>query len=70
MVTVQSGAIANDLDGLAGRTVCDVRTNLANIFNIAADAVATLNGRRADSDTVLEDGDVLSFGRPLAQKGI
>ncbi len=70
MVTVQSGAIAAELDGLAGRTVAEVRTDLATYFNIAADAVATLNGDRATGIDVLEEGDTLSFGRPLAQKGI
>lgn len=69
MVTVVSGANKNDLEGLAGQTVGAVRQALAGIFNIASDAVATLNGQRASNDSILEEGDELVFSKQVAQKG-
>lgn len=69
MVTVTSGANSNDLEGLAGQTVGAVRAALASIFNITSDAVATLNGQRASTDTILNEGDELVFSRATAQKG-
>lgn len=68
-VTVSSGANSNDLEGLAGKTVCEVRAAFKGIYNIADDAVATLNGNRAGDNDVLRDGDELSFSRQVAQKG-
>ncbi len=69
MVTVVSGANSNDLEGLAGQTVGAVRAALASLFNIASDAVATLNGNRASNDQILAEGDELTFSRQVAQKG-
>lgn len=69
MVTVTSGANSNDLDGLAGQTVAQVRQAFAGIFNIASDAVATLNGERVSADQILNEGDELVFSRATAQKG-
>ena len=69
MVTVVSGANSNDLEGLAGQTVGAVRAALSSLFNIASDAVATLNGQRVGADQILNEGDELSFSRTVAQKG-
>ena len=68
MVTVISGANSNELQ-LAGQTVGQVRTAFAGALNIAASAVATINGERADADHTLEDGDELRFSKEVAQKG-
>lgn len=69
MVTVVSGANSSELEGLAGQTVGAVRAQLSGIFNIATDAIATVNGSRADNGAFLNEGDELSFSRATAQKG-
>lgn len=69
LVTVTSGANSNDLEGLAGKTVGEIRSAFSGIYNIAADAVATLNGARVSDDHILNEGDELSFSKTVAQKG-
>lgn len=68
MVTVITGANEQELP-LGGRTVGFARQQLAPIFNIAGDAVPTVNGLSATNDTVLSDGDELQFARAAAEKG-
>ena len=69
MVTVTSGANSNDLEGLAGQTVGAVRQAFSSIYNIAPDAVATLNGDRVGDSQILNEDDELSFSKTTAQKG-
>lgn len=69
MVTITAGANSNDLEGLDGQTVGAVRQAFAGVFNIPADAAATLNGSPASDGDVLRNGDSLVFAKPTAQKG-
>lgn len=60
----------NQLDSdLVGKTVGQVRAMLAQVLNIAPDAVANVNGERADSDRTLEAGDELEFVKAAGEKG-
>lgn len=68
MVTVTSGANSDPFP-FDGQTVGAVRAALADIYGIADDAVATLDGARVSEDTVLPAGSSLSFSRTVAQKG-
>lgn len=68
MITVISGANEQDFP-LAGRSVEFVRSQLGPVYNIPADAVATVNGRAADGGFTLRDGDELVFARTAAEKG-
>lgn len=68
-VTVQVGANAPRLEGLAGKTVADIREAFAGIYAIDDNAVAQINGFEASDSETLSEGDVLSFTQPLAQKG-
>jgi hypothetical protein len=68
VITVISGANEGSFP-LGGRTVAFARQQLGPVYNIPADATATLNGRAASNDTVLRDGDELQFARTTAEKG-
>jgi len=60
MVTVAHGADVEAAD-LAGRTVRDVRTAYANVFNIKEDAIAKVNGKQVSDDHVVKDSDKVVF---------
>ena len=70
MVTVISGPnrVEYELTG-ASTTVGALRDQYAGVFNIPANAVATLNGNAADRNTRVKSGDEVSFTRPVGQKG-
>lgn len=68
MITVISGANEQDFP-LAGRTVDFVRQQLGPVYNISADAKATVNGTAAAGGQTLYDGDELVFARTQAEKG-
>lgn len=69
-ITVKSGANGNSLDGLEGKTVCEVRAAFEGIWRIPNDATVQLNGRTIeDEGTHLRDGDEVSFMQATAQKG-
>lgn len=54
---------------LAGKTVSEVRSMLAQALNIDAAAVATVDGVKVNSNYVLEDGNELEFIKPSGEKG-
>lgn len=68
-VTLQVGSISQEIPGLVGKTVGEVRSAFETLYKIERDAVATLNTRPAAENDVLREGDVLNFGKPLASKG-
>jgi len=69
MVTIVAGANSNSLEGLEGKTVAEIRAAFSGVYNIPADAAATLNGSAASEADVLRAGDELVFARETAQKG-
>jgi hypothetical protein len=68
-VTISSGANARPVEGLEGKTVSEIRTAFEGLYGIHKDAVATLNGSRAEGSDTVTDGDELAFTRRVAQKG-
>jgi molybdopterin converting factor small subunit len=68
-ITVTSGANARPVEGLEGKTVGEVREAFKNIYGIADDATASLNGQPTTNSARLSDGDEVSFVRRTAQKG-
>ena len=68
MVTVIANANSGDFpfDGL---TVAEAREKLADIYNISADAVPTVNGAQVAEGDVLRANSELVFSPLLAQKG-
>jgi excisionase family DNA binding protein len=66
-VKVIHGACDAEFD-LAGASVGNVRTTLVDVFNISADAVAFLNGKRVDRSYRLRGGERLEFVKPWGRK--
>ena len=69
MATLIAGANNTTSDELDGKTVEDVRCDFRGVLNIAASAVATVNGRPVQGDYVLQSGDSLVFNKPTGEKG-
>jgi sulfur carrier protein ThiS len=60
MVTVIYGADSEQAD-LKDRSVAEVRALYANVFNLAPEAIAKVNGKQVSEDYKLQDGDKLEF---------
>lgn len=54
---------------LAGMTVRQARHDLEERLNIDPLAVASVDGREADEDTILIEGQTLSFANHVGEKG-
>jgi hypothetical protein len=67
-VDVVHGVYAHSLP-LAGMTVHQARHHLEDRMNIAPDAVAVVDGRESDEDSVLDEGQVLTFVKHAGEKG-
>lgn len=60
MVTVVCGADSETAD-LQGRTISDIRNLYTNVFNIAPDAIAKVNGKQVGPDYKLQPDDKVVF---------
>jgi hypothetical protein len=67
-VEVIHGVYAHSLP-LAGMTVRQARAELEQRMNIAPDAMAVVDGRETDEDTILAQGQVLNFVKHAGEKG-
>jgi HTH-type transcriptional regulator / antitoxin HigA len=68
LVIVENGVNTITSD-LAGRTVGEVRKRFQQPLNIDPRAAVYVNGERADSERVLENGDTLEFIKGSGKKG-
>jgi hypothetical protein len=60
----------NELElDLAGKTVREIWKVLEQVFNIPRDAVVTVNGSRAEDDSVVHSGDEIEFQKAAGVKG-
>src|ERR1700690_3121171 len=55
---------------LAGQTISDVRTALADVFNIDPGAEALVDGCPASDEALLLPGQTLEFSHPSGWKGL
>ena len=67
--TLTSGAEKYDGEAIVGLTVAEARGQFTEAFGIAPGANAFINGRAAQADAVIEDGDDLAFTTVTGQKG-
>jgi hypothetical protein len=67
-VRVIAGADVQDLD-LAGRTVAQARVVARALFGVGDDAVALIDGQRAEEQQALGEGQLLEFVKHSGQKG-
>jgi len=69
IVTVTHGAYAEDLP-VAQMSVRQVRQRFHDRLDIHPEAVAVLGGSPVDDDTIIGEGQVLTFVRPAGEKGV
>ncbi len=67
-VSVVHGVYAHSFP-LAGLRVHDARAHLEERMNVAPDATAVVDGVEAGEDTVLAEGQVLTFVKHAGEKG-
>jgi len=67
-VKIVHGANDGEFD-LSGHPVASLRTSLVDAFNIPADAIAFVNGRRVTPDYIAQAQDVIEFVRERGEKG-
>ena len=68
MVTVKHGVNSNTFD-VAGKTVGEVREQLADIMNIPETAQIRVNGQPAGEDHVLGENAQVEFVKVAGEKG-
>ncbi|OGM98057.1 MAG: hypothetical protein A2915_01380 [Candidatus Yanofskybacteria bacterium RIFCSPLOWO2_01_FULL_41_34] len=68
---VVCGANTQELEGMLGYTVREVRNNLREVMNIGDDhTVILVNGKQlADEGVFLDGNEELEFKKPAGQKG-
>jgi hypothetical protein len=68
-ISVRHGVNELKLDTLAGKTITEVRDQLADILNIPENAQARLNGSPISNDSTLSDGASVEFVKTAGEKG-
>ena len=67
-VLVSHGTFAEELP-VGGMTVAQVRSRFRDRLAIHPQAIALLGGHAVDDDTIVGQGQVLTFVRPAGEKG-
>ena len=68
-ITIRHGVNTINVDSAAGKTVGEVRDQVADILNVPANAQARVNGIQAGDEVQLGDGDTLEFVKTAGEKG-
>lgn len=69
VIKVTYGANSQEFGNLEGKTVGQVRQDLAEAFNLPEGAKALVQGEEVDDDQTLQKGDHLEFVKPSGSKG-
>ena len=68
-VTIRHGVNSITSDSAAGKTVGEIRAQVADILNVPGGAQARINNAQAGDDAELADGDTLEFVKTAGEKG-
>jgi len=68
--TVRHGVNTTTLDSLAGKTVAEVREQVAELMNVPDSAEVRINGSPADEDTVIGENSTVEFVKVAGEKGV
>lgn len=71
-ITLTHGVNQHTIDNCGGEfTVADLLDNsiVLNALGLNGTEAFTINGKRADSDQVVEEGDIVQFSRTSGDKG-
>lgn len=69
MIRTICGANTQDLEGVAGKTLGEIKSQLADVLNIPSPVQSMLNGQTVPDDYVLQEGDVIEMVKPAGEKG-
>jgi hypothetical protein len=68
-ITVRHGVNSLSLDNLAGKSVGEVRDQVADVLNVPDSAQVRVNGTPSDDESVLSDGACVEFVKTAGEKG-
>jgi hypothetical protein len=68
MITCSSGVNSGEFP-VVGRSVAEVADFLKEILNVSSMADGLVNGDKAESSYILQEGDTLEFVKPAGSKG-
>jgi len=68
-VKVTSGSRSQVFETLGGKSVGRIKDSLEEIFSIPNNVKIKINGKAANVDDVVDEGDHLEFIRPMGGKG-
>lgn len=63
------GANVQDLEGVGGKSLGEIKGQLADILNIPSPVQAFLGGVTVNDDYILKEGDVIELVKPAGEKG-
>lgn len=69
MIRLICGANCQELEGVAGKTLGEIKSQLADVLNIPTPVQAVLGGHSINDDHVLEEGDQVELVKPAGSKG-
>ncbi len=67
--TVRHGVNTVNLDSLTGKTVGEVREQVAELLNVPDSAQVRVNGAPADDDDVIAENATVEFVKVAGEKG-
>lgn len=69
MITFICGANTQELEEVAGKTVGEVRSQLADVLNVPNQVRTLVNGQSVEDGHVLQEGDRVELLKPAGEKG-
>ncbi len=69
LITVTCGANTSAFGEISGKSIAQLRADLADVLNIAPNAKVIVSGEDVGEDYVLQPGDRVEFVRPSGRKG-
>lgn len=69
MTKIICGANAQELDGVAGKTLGEVKSQLADVLNIPSPVQTIVGGQTVNDDYELKEGDTVELVKPAGAKG-
>ncbi len=70
MVKITCGANTQELDGVAGKTLGEVKGQVSDVLNVPSPVQAIIGGANVGDDYQLKEGDVIELVKPAGDKGL
>ena len=69
MIRIICGANVQELDGMAGKGLGEIKAQLADVLNIPSPVQAIVGGQSVPDDYVLKEDDQIELVKPAGDKG-